>query len=975
MSSYTKKLYYQDELFYEKNKDNFINSLTMLLTFETLSDDEKKIVFLKNIKSLNNQPRLYRKFKNLMFKNKLDDISIIDLVISNIENYINTHNEYLKFGTIVEYNIKDSNVLYLIKLPKGLNIYHASKKLNMAHVEYNIRYKYFSEPFVYPNYENSKGEGLNSFYGDIETADAYIPPADDIKNIYRNEDYTINNLKPIEGMNTFILNDDIYMILYQFDMVNCFPLEIINDPTLKQSFKKDLFDILDFSYINMISLYSSYNFLQTSLFDQVFGICDLSQTYEFLEDDNYDILYSFLQRCSNPKLINIENPLSKTSYKLYNYLKGIVEISDIYNSVKNYQILDKSFNKNVNKFINEYKKKTKDIDLLENIFKNDLKPILYKVFETYRGYRVSFYTTDYEIFNNMSFIIKDLLTINLTDDYDFYENKIYGYIATNSYQSLEQISFHQEMFFYDPTVENSKNNQIILRNYDNIYDNNYGINNYEFIQELRKYLTNNLLEDNFKGFHQGHLLEHSVWTSQYSLLIIFYMNTYNKYKDISKIVNLFNKPDSIYIILVYLIAFYHDIGKAGECNFYVYEYINRDPTILEEQGCTVYNDHFEYYDLSYHPEKSYEYLTNKKPFKFSDIKFEFPNDVYYNINLREYFIKIFDKYLNKDLYEIFVVAIACHWYFGDILLKNYDQIINKNNNSYINYYIDKISFYLYNFNVDYLIIVTFITMIISLADILGSHEFEGEDEMNNINAMLSKLPDKYKEIYLQLNKDLPKNSIKDIPLENTIIGKNYGLIIDQSMNLFRVTLKYIKQSYKYNLKNNYKDYYDLMSIPNLNTSKFSCCLPISVFIDINVFIKYTNRKYLMMKLENVLELILFLLDTLGNTNIVLYGKVENRTNKLDEYINELKKFNVYDLTNNSFTDTNRRYYDIPIDTFYKGIVDKTILVKENNNSDSLYIKNVVQPVIVHNFLTDNFNFKQIFIKGIYLAVWNFYINS
>lgn len=975
MTDYSKDLYYQEKKFYESNKDNFINSLAMLLTFDTLSDNEKMSVYYKNTNSKFDSPRLFRKFNKLMKDNKLDSISYIDSIITSIEKNLNGYQEYLKFGKLIEYNINDSTIYYFVKLPKGLNIYHASKRINLSHVEYNVRYKYFTQPFIYPKYEGSMEGGLNSFYGDIETANYYIPPDDEIKNIYRNEEYDINEVKPIEGMNTFIFDDDVHVLLYEFDMVNYFPSEIISDPILKIALKKQLFDILDFAYINLMTLYSSYPFLKTSLFEQVFGICDLLDTYYFANDKNYSILFGILQKTINKNLITTVNELTDTSYKIYHYKKGVVEITDLYEYIDLSMKFNKNFKNSVEKFIVEYKKRRKDVDVLEDIYINKLKPVLDDIFKSYRGYRISYYISDWEIFNNMSYIIKDLFTFIVTDDYNFNDSKIYGFLATNIYQYLDASFFHQEMFFYDPTITNEMNNQIIKRNYKNTYDNNYGINDFEFIQELRKYLTTNLLEKDYIGFHQGHLLEHSVWASQYALLIIFYILYNPKYKKINKILNIF--PNISYTILVYLIAFYHDIGKAGDCNYYTYEYVNRNPTILEEQECT-YNSKlntFEYSQLSYHPEKSYEYLTDKKEFKFSNYKLEFPDDVHYNKSLKTYFMNIFDKYLNTDLYDIFTISIACHWYFGDILLRNYDKIMNKDN-SFIQIYLDKIAFYLTSYDNNYIMIVAFITMIISLADLLGSHEFANPDDFVHIENILSKLPKEYEEIYFQLNKKLPKNTKKNIPLENTVIRKNYQTIIDNSMTLFLKALEFAKTKFVYNPKNNYKDYYQIMNNNDLKRTYFNF-VPNSIFIDINILIYKNNY----VDINEFLDIVSKLKSSLGNdVQFIIYGKTGKVSKNLGKYINELDSADIKIYTDTRYDDDNSEYYDNPIRSFYtdeKTIIDKVILVKENNNSNSTFSNKIVQPVLVYNYFSKNMNinFNNILIKGIYLAIWNFYINS
>jgi len=974
MTNYSKTYYYQDKIFYEKNKDNFINSLSMLLTYDTLSDSDKLSVYYRNKNSKNKTPKLFRNFNKIIKDGKLDTIEIIYFLISSIEKCINAFQEYIKFGTLVEYNITDSVVYYLLKLPKGLNVYHASKKLNLAHVQYNIRYKNFNDPFTYPNYEISKEGGLNSFFGDIETASAYIPPSYDIMNIYRNESFDIDQLTPIEGMNTFILNDDVYVLPYVYDFLNYFPPEIFNNKSINNSLKKKLFDIMDFSTINLNSLYSSYTILDNPTFFKVVGLSDLFETYKFQEDKEYTIIFNFLQGVINKKLIKRVDPDTGIEYKIYHYTKGIVELNDLFEYIELSMQFDKNFQQSVNNFIFEQKKRRKNIDFIKYIYENEIEPVISNIFSKYRGYRVSFYDSDWEIFNRMSHIIKNEFIIELGNEYSLVNNKIYGFIATSIVHFLDIDAFHQEMFFYDPTIINNNYIQIMQRNYENIYDNNYGINDFEMIQELRKYLTTNLLIDDFNGFHQGHLLEHSIWTAQYALLIMYYI--INKYNTLSSVINFSNNE---YIILVYLAAFYHDIGKAGDCNFYTYEYVNRDPTMLDIQEC-IFNKvtkTFEYPNISIHPEKSYEYLTGKREFKFSDSNLNFPNDNNYRYNLKNYFINIFNEYVDIYYYNIFTIAIACHWEFGDILLRNYDEIINFNDQSYIKEYLDRISFYILPYDKNVLLIVSFVTMIISLADILGSHSFNDPNNFVKINSIINKLPDKYKDIFLQLNKNLPKNTKNDIPFEKTVIRKDYNTIFDQSIILFISTLKYATNIYVYDPKNNYQDYYSLLNNKDLkNDPKFFSYLPKNIFLDINILIDKSD----IMDINEFKNIISSIKSTLGDVNIIIYGNLGKGTKKLNNFIKDLSNLGIYIYIDNSYENDNEKYYDNPIYNFHKDqgiILEKDILIKYDTNYDSTFDKNKVQSVVLYNYFSTNMNanFKNILIKGIYLAIWNFYILS
>lgn len=989
MNDYSKKYFYQSTSFYKNNKDNFINSLNMMLHFNEVSEDNKNTIYYKNIKSKNNSPYIFRKYNQLMNKYGKDSSYFSNMIIESMDKYLNDFSQIIRFGTLIEYNVKDDIVFYLIKLPKGLNIYHSSRKLNLNHSKYNIMYKYFDEPFLYPDYNEPDAKpSLNSFYSDLKSAmnynfiNASQKDYEKLIKIYRNEKYDDNMIKPIEGINAFILSDDIHLILYQFDWINYFPYSIMSDLSLSPSFKKILVDIFDFSYINLKSIYINFSNIFTPFdkenYDKVFGICNMFETYLFENDDqnNYDFLFEFINKSFNKSFIKYENISTKTTWNLYKYKKGIVPIFEIYDDLfheinKNNQIFS-----DVLTFLQMHQN-NESIENIKIYYDKIIEYINISVLSKYRGYRVSFYEYDYHIMNKMSYIIKDLFFIN-SNNKSIKDNKIYGYIATGIYQFFAEDTFQQEMFFYDPTLKNKNNIQLIERFHDNPYDNNYGINSDEMIQEYRKYLTTNLLtEDEFGdvvGFHEGHLLEHSVWSGQYSIFLINYIiNNYKNYRIPFDLVRKYldmNNP--IYIMLIYITAFYHDIGKLGDCNFKYYDFINRDTLKLEYQECNVEkNQNFLYNTLSSHPEKSYEYLTNRRPFRFSNYDMEFPDDKYYSKNIKEYFLKIFEKYLTIDMYDIFTIAVSCHWFFGDILLRNVNEIKNKDYSS-INRYLEKILFYVYNYDKvndkDVFIFIIFLTIIISIADILASHNFEydepsGIDKNSMIGSIFQSLPEKYKEIHYQFNKKLESNTEYIIPFEETILNDSYINILNNCMYLLGVVLKYVNENeIKFNPKNNYRDYYDLMD----NIEKYKDHFPNVIFIDVNI-LYFIYQKY-----NKNLKTFFNKISPLFSVKYVAYGKLQNKyENKFIDSINSEKILNI---TNDMFFDDDPNYYLDPLNIFYDNnpFTERILIYRDNLNIELEFNEKLVQQVI---FYTDDENFINNFIKGIYLSVWNFYTNN
>lgn len=248
-------------------------------------------------------------------------------------------------------------------------------------------------------------------------------------------------------------------------------------------------------------------------------------------------------------------------------------------------------------------------------------------------------------------------------------------------------NFHRELtLWYAPDH--------LIRTPENPFDSRFGWNLNEIIDEMRKYKTMNLMP---KGFHQGHLAEHSIWTALYveEWLANPLFIDLNEHRN-----------------TLVLAALLHDIGKMGECTV-EYGFKQMDTTQLTTSSCHNKGTHFRYNEIPDHPLRGYLYLTGRLKMK------------QYGLNLKEY-TELGEETWN-DFFEYFAlsefevkmlrVIVGIHWELGPtITAKKFSPVE----------YINKFEmFYHSEFGEDNSTRTTVLKAcsLVSIADILGSEAF------------------------------------------------------------------------------------------------------------------------------------------------------------------------------------------------------------------------------------------------------------
>lgn len=247
-----------------------------------------------------------------------------------------------------------------------------------------------------------------------------------------------------------------------------------------------------------------------------------------------------------------------------------------------------------------------------------------------------------------------------TVDYMYNENsQVNGLVIVSPgkvYPSSDLNMFHTEIgCIFAPDV--------LKVDHSNAYSDAKLLNNLGVITEFRKYKTSNRLKKTkkgYEGFHQGHLYEHSSWVALRAVEIA-------KKRDIS---------DEALINLIAATGMLHDIGKSGKCHYDTVEWEQFNPhTIPKRSWCRAVENQttneygFLYEAIPDHPSEGWRILRGLKPytlFKFSVLTGKTTRVEIEGELTQIDFEKFILEYLDQNLVhmKILRIVVACHWYLG-----------------------------------------------------------------------------------------------------------------------------------------------------------------------------------------------------------------------------------------------------------------------------------------------------------------------
>lgn len=655
------QLAYQDRDWYEKNKNNFCNSLR-------------------------NYPEL---IPNYVSQSQY-----------NIQNFLGFNpDDLIRFGYLEKSILKIEEKEYsfwIVKIPKGFSLYHSSRALGLAHSDFPlIGYKnkksneenytvstticpvnkfikrdsctyvtYYSTPYLTKGYlKRDNGYGGNS----IKYAYGIAANSKERKNRLYNDrlryktEIDSDKLKisdQTEGVSAYITKEDTKLFILGIDDV------LIDRPNLGKENMNTFYQIVLDKKGEIQKEFSidenefSY-FLDLIL--SVGGIGSLQDNINVIQRDypgakNFDIgIKNWLER--NAKHYS-ENPLNTA---------GLIK-----------------------KFAQE-----KDLSKIP-------------------GFRFSTFENDRPVLNTVSW----LFTKYNSEVKGFVSSSLYVYskgkgdITKGKHFDIGDLSFYSSKGYFHSELGLFFAPDVLKRNRNNKYDLEYNINYLGIIQEYRKYKTTNLMPN---GFHQGHLLEHNSWVGLVASAIYEKYEKYGSKEIASK---------DIYLLAGFLhdlgksgkcetTAVYKNLNHQ-DASLSVCEYI-------KDETDTIIG--MKYHSLPDHPDTGYIYLKGYEKYRRYTLNGT-DNEIKYNEEAQELSFEDWENFFShlkvSDFSKRLVrIAAGSHWYFGDYL-RHYLE----GETEYIEKYIRKLEiFYNDEFfkldKADFRKVIIFV-VIISISDILGS---------------------------------------------------------------------------------------------------------------------------------------------------------------------------------------------------------------------------------------------------------------
>lgn len=773
------ELAFQDEEWYNRNKNNFCNSLVQ---------DFPELVPSYAL----NYPK---------------------------GNYLGFYpDEYIRFGHLVKINVNISSIdnnnysFWAVKIPAGLRVYHISRSLGLNHSDFPIR-----------GYNNTStlNENLNNILRECPYEEFSGHEASDV------------------------INGKIctYISYYTTPHVGKEYLTKVKSTDFGGNQNK-------YAY-GTSSLLDTKNYndrLDVQANEQLVGV----QAYKLIKDtyfiilglDNFLIERPDLGR-ENMKMfknimINLESQIrtemNLTVDGMQNFLRLIDSVTGIGTLADNVSMITRDYvNPNFERGLLDWLVLSTQLYRQNKITNTagTIKDVSNKVTEDitdltqYEGFRYSTYEHDRPVLNMLGWLFSGKYTVTFNGEvitvYGFTSSSMYVYTKGASGLKDEPYTrdnlqyykpkgvFHSEMgLFYAPIV--------LERDRNNKFDLEYSINYKGITQELRKYKTSNIMSAN-SGFHQGHLLEHSMWVS----LVTISLLDHEVFKDL-----IVSSKD------VYLLAgYFHDIGKSGDCDK-VAVYNGLRPEEPRMSVCQYVTDNnnivgMRYYDIPDHPEKGYEFLKGYKTYKKYTLKGT--NDIisYENntipIHLNDWEEMFEHLKISEYDRKLIRIAVATHWYMGNNI-KNISDGTSTLEEAVIDFMSEVEPFYnneFYHLDQKIFKIVLVFVILISVADIVGS-EYNPSLPSSSLNhderaTLINYFPNVPLDLVGQpiISQIITYAlSIKD----NNSFKKNIINNLDQHVPSFIQTV--INTNYKFTPSNNYSILYNLInSYENIGDIKWA----------------------------------------------------------------------------------------------------------------------------------------------------------
>ena len=639
-------------------------------------------------------------------------------------NYLGFYpDEFIRYGKLEKILTKINGKVaefWVVKIPAGLQIYHSSRGLGLNHSEFPIR-GYNNRSTTSENYTNVFTRCPENDFIGHEKMDVLDNKICTYISYYSSPYVTQQYLKNDSGFSG-------EQIKYAYGIDNQSSNKKINDRLRDQSDQQ-------FYGVQSYKLKKSTYFIILGLDDFLIQRPDLGRENML----TFKKVISFISD-------KLENEMNITPEGMKNFLEIINSVTGIGSMEDNVKIIMKDYPdaKNFDKYILKW------LEQAGNIYNNPktrtntagyIRSVAHGInsginnLSKYKGLRFSTFQHDRPVMNMLGWLFNTYETVDKNNK----NISVYGFVSSSMFiyskgksviksvpftrKNLQYYIpngvFHSEIgMFYAPDV--------LERNKNNKFDIDYSINFEGIIQELRKYKTTNIMHYEIKngnqiveGFHQGHLLEHSMWVS------IMSGNLYNK-EPYSKFGSIDIGYKDTYLIAGYL----HDIGKSGECNKTAV-YKNLNPQDAKLSICSFVTDNnsiigMKYFDIPDHPEKGYEYLKGYKPYE----QFTLDGTEYYQDYINntipiylENWEKMFDV-LNMDSYNkrLIRIAVGAHWYFGDAIKQIFTE--KHDTTKVVRNFIRNIEIFhndeFYNLSTNVLYSVLIFTIVISAADILGS---------------------------------------------------------------------------------------------------------------------------------------------------------------------------------------------------------------------------------------------------------------